>query len=49
VKSGDVVNFGYTLRPRFPIRAKTPSSSCYEYYAPDKVGDAKPALLEVTE
>lgn len=47
LKTGDVVKFSYGLKPRFPIHAKTPASSCYEYYSPDKNGAAKPETIEV--
>ncbi len=49
VKKDDVIQLSYGLRPRFPIVAKTPSSSCHEYYAPENRNDAKPQAIEVTE
>lgn len=39
--------FRYTLRPKFPVRATTPPSWCYEYYAPDRRGAANPTRLIV--
>jgi hypothetical protein len=41
------VEFGYTLRAKFPLRAQTPESRVYEYYNPDVSGTAKPQALVV--
>lgn len=49
VNPGQVVTFSYPLRAKFPVKAKTPKSSAYEYYAPDRRGEAEPVEIEVTE
>lgn len=49
VEPGQVVEFGYDLIPKYPIKAKTPSSTVYEYYSPDRRAVAEPVELEVTE
>jgi hypothetical protein len=49
VKPGDEITFDYVLKPKYPIKAKTPSSVAYEYYTPANRATAKPAELEVTE
>ena len=42
------LSFKYRLRARFPIRAKTPRSTVYEYYTPSSRGVQKPQSLVVT-
>ena len=42
-----VVKFSYRLKAKFPIKAKTPKSTVYEYYNPDNRADAKPIEIEV--
>jgi hypothetical protein len=49
VKPGDVLNFEYTLKPRYPLRAKTPSSTAYEYYTPSNRAESRPVELVVEE
>ncbi len=49
VKPGDVLSFEYTLKPKYPIRAKTPATVAYEYYTPGNRAEAKPIELEVTD
>lgn len=49
VKPGDVLNFEYSLRPRFPLRARTPASVAYEYYTPANRAEARPVELIVEE
>jgi A-macroglobulin receptor binding domain len=41
--------FKYTLRPRYPVKAKTPSSTAYEYYTPEHRAAAAPVELTVDE
>ena len=41
--------FEYTLKPKYPIKAKTPASVAYEYYTPANRGEAKPVELVVEE
>lgn len=38
----------YTLRARFPVKAKTPASSAYPYYNPEKQSTVTPRIVEVT-
>jgi len=42
------IEFSYSLRAKFPLRAKTPKSTVYEYYNPDNRSDAAPMDIEVT-
>ncbi len=41
------IEFGYTLRARFPLKAKTPKSTVYEYYNPSNRADSEPVEMEV--
>jgi uncharacterized protein YfaS (alpha-2-macroglobulin family) len=43
------LRFKYSLKAKFPIRAKTPRSTAYEYYTPSSRGVQKPELLVVTK
>ena len=47
VKPGQELTFEYTLKPKYPIKAKTPASVAYEYYTPANRGEAKPVELVV--
>ncbi len=38
----------YALRARFPVKAKTPASSAYPYYNPEKQSTVTPRIVEVT-
>ncbi|MBI2899116.1 MAG: hypothetical protein HYY17_02960 [Planctomycetes bacterium] len=49
VEPGQVVTFAYGLRAKYPLKAKTPKSEAYEYYAPDRRAVAEPVELEVTD
>jgi hypothetical protein len=49
VKPGDVKVFEYTLKPKYPIKAKTPAAVAYEYYTPANRATARPVELTVTE
>jgi hypothetical protein len=49
VKPGDVLTFEYTLRPKYPIRAKTPATVAYEYYTPSNRATARPVEITVTD
>jgi hypothetical protein len=49
VQPGDVRSFAYALKPKYPIKAKTPSSVAYEYYTPANRALAKPVELVVEE
>ncbi len=43
------IRFSYPLKARFPLKAKTPQSTVYEYYNPDNRAEAEPVDIEVTE
>jgi len=49
VKPGDSLSFEYSLKPRYPIKAKTPATVAYEYYTPANRATAAPAELTVVE
>jgi hypothetical protein len=49
VQPEQVVEFTYDLRPKYPIRAKTPKSTAYEYYSPDRKGESRPVEIEVRD
>jgi A-macroglobulin TED domain/Alpha-2-macroglobulin family/A-macroglobulin receptor binding domain len=49
VKPGDSQSFEYTLKPKYPIKAQTPSTVVYEYYTPKNRGTAKPVEITVEE
>jgi hypothetical protein len=48
VASGVPYRFDYRLQARFPIRAQTPGSQAYDYYAPDQSGSTAPQRINVT-
>jgi alkylhydroperoxidase/carboxymuconolactone decarboxylase family protein YurZ len=47
VKPGDEMKFTYSLKPKYPIKAKTPATAAYEYYTPANRATAKPVELVV--
>jgi hypothetical protein len=49
VKPGDVKAFEYSLKPKYPIKAKTPASVAYEYYTPANRATSQPVELTVVE
>src|SRR5216683_4350687 len=49
VKPGDTLAFEYGLKPKYPIKAKTPATVAYEYYTPANRATAAPAVLTVVE
>lgn len=49
VQPDQVVEFEYELRPKYPIRAKTPKTTAYEYYSPDRKGESRPVEIEVRD
>jgi hypothetical protein len=49
VESGRPIVLDYTLRPRFPIVAKTPRCGAYEYYTPQVQVSGRPEVLKVKE
>jgi prenyltransferase beta subunit len=49
VRPGQEVAFKYALQPKYPIKAKTPKSTAYEYYSPDRRGESRPVEIEVKD
>jgi hypothetical protein len=49
IESGRRVEIEYSLRPRFPIKARAPGSRAYEYHTPQNEGSGPPRGLRVTE
>jgi hypothetical protein len=49
VKKGDVKTFEYSLKPKYPVKAKTPATVAYEYYTPANRVESKPTELTVEE
>src|SRR5215831_1108174 len=49
VKPGDVLPFEYGLKPKYPVKAKSPSAVAYEYYTPSNRAASKPVELTVTD
>jgi uncharacterized protein YfaS (alpha-2-macroglobulin family) len=49
LKPGDVRKFEYSLKPKYPIKAKTPATAAYEYYTPANRTTAAPTEITVTE
>lgn len=47
MRRGKPLEFEYSLKAKYPLRAKTPSSTVYEYYTPDRRAEAEPITLEV--
>jgi hypothetical protein len=49
VKPGDVKQFKYTLRPKYPIKAKTLATVAYEYYTPGSRATSQPVEVTVSD
>jgi uncharacterized protein YfaS (alpha-2-macroglobulin family) len=49
VKPGDILTFEYGLKPKYPIKAKTPATVAYEYYTPANRATARPVEIKVVE
>jgi uncharacterized protein YfaS (alpha-2-macroglobulin family) len=49
VKPGQELTFEYTLKPKYPIKAKSPAAVAYEYYTPANKGASAPVELVVEE
>ncbi len=45
--AGQVVEFDYRLKARYPIKAKAPAATAYEYYNPDNRAEAEPVEMVV--
>jgi hypothetical protein len=49
VKPGSAQAFEYTLKPKYPIKAKTPAAVAYEYYTPANRAASRPVQLVVED
>jgi hypothetical protein len=49
VKPGDELQFKYSLRPKYPVKAQSPESTAYEYYTPADRAVAAPVELVVED
>jgi hypothetical protein len=49
VKPGDVQTFEYSLKPKYPLKAKSPTTVVYEYYTPANRATTQPVELTVVE
>jgi hypothetical protein len=49
VRPGDELTFEYVLRPRYPLRARTPATTAYEYNTPRNRAVANPVELVVED
>jgi hypothetical protein len=49
VKPGSSQAFEYTLRPKYPIKAKAPAAVAYEYYTPANRAASRPVQLVVED
>lgn len=41
------IELGYSLRAKYPVKVKTPTSTAYEYYTPENRDEAEPVALTV--
>jgi hypothetical protein len=46
---GDAPTFSYTLKAKYPIKAKAPGTVAYEYYTPANRTASQPVELVVEE
>jgi len=49
LRPGETRTFEYTLKARFPLRAKAPAAVAWEYYTPANRGESRPVELTVVE
>ncbi len=49
VRPGDELTFEYVLRPRYPLKARTPATTAYEYNTPGVRSVANPVELVVED
>ncbi|MBE9478590.1 MAG: hypothetical protein IMY80_01385, partial [Chloroflexi bacterium] len=47
LSSEQPLSFSYRLQAKFPITARTPASSVYDYYNPDVNGEQAPIEIVV--
>ncbi len=45
--SNQVIEFNYTMKAKYPIKAMTPSSAAYPYYNPESRGESAPKYIQV--
>jgi hypothetical protein len=43
------ISFSYRLKPKYPIKAKTPKSKVYDYYNPEVKDEVEPVEMEVIQ
>jgi hypothetical protein len=41
------VEFSFRMKAKYPVRAKTPPSTAYQYYEPEIRSHAEPVVLTV--
>ena len=49
LRPGETRTFEYTLKARFPLRAKAPAAVAWEYYTPANRAESRPVELTVVE
>jgi len=49
VKPGDVLNFEYSLRAKYPLRVQAPGATAWEYYTPANRAESRPVEITVEE
>lgn len=47
MKAGETQEFAYHLQAKYPVKARSEKSAIYEYYDPDKKGEAGPVEFSV--
>ncbi|MBK8799532.1 MAG: hypothetical protein IPM07_25950 [Anaerolineales bacterium] len=48
MRSGEQLTFAYRLQAKYPIRAQTPASQVFDYYAPNQGDVEAPQRIIVT-
>ena len=46
LQAGHPLDFNYRIRARYPIRARTPSTTAYDYYNPGVSAVSAPTAIE---
>jgi hypothetical protein len=49
LNGAEPLSFGYPLKAKYPLNVQAPASTAYDYYNPDRAGEAQPLVLTVTE
>ena len=47
ISSKEPIVFTYELKAKFPVKAKTPKSTAYQYYEPEIRAEAQPVEIKV--